>query len=70
MWLRAKKWLRLSPRSGRVEIAQHFSAGISKRGGSQSVKRTAEHAIQRFSSAHFSRPLNGLLFRLLDSSQH
>src|SRR5438309_2002608 len=36
-----------SPRGGRMTIAQHLSAGTSKRNGSQSVKRTADLVIQQ-----------------------
>ena len=32
----------MSPRSGRLKIAQHFSAGIQARLAPESVKRTAE----------------------------
>src|SRR6266478_1635965 len=36
-----------SPRSGRMTISQHLSAGISKRERSQSVKRTADFVSQQ-----------------------
>src|SRR5207253_693966 len=52
----------VSPRSGRVKIAQRFSAGgqvVLK--ASEPVKRAAERVFMRFKSATgFSRPLRGL----------
>jgi len=62
----AQKVAFTSPRSGRMIVAQQFTAGTKEPKDSQSVKRTAERSPAR-NLLLFSRPLHGLRPRLLNN---
>src|SRR3989442_11938104 len=54
-----------SPRSGRMTIAQHLSAGISKSNNSQSVKRTAGFVIHQANYHAFQSSVSRTVVREL-----